>query len=72
MIQQDIKAETFKQINKLLELMDKLNEIEMDCKKYINSVDNNQLNASFQNIRETIALNHYYHINKLHIFKDIE
>lgn len=72
MIQHDIKTETFKQINKLLDLMDKLNEIEMDCKQYINSADNNQLNTSFQNIRETIALNHYYHINRLHIFKDTE
>lgn len=72
MIQHDIKTETFKQINKLLDLMDKLNEIEMDCKQYINSADNNKLNASFQNIREIIALNHYYHINRLHIFKDTE
>ena len=72
MIQHDIKTETFKQINKLLDLMDKLNEIEMDCKQYINSADNNQLNTSFKNIRKTIALNHYYHINRLHIFKDTE
>jgi len=72
MIQQDIKTKTFEQINNLLELMDRLNEIELDCKRYTQSVDNSKLNASFQTIREVIALNHYYHINRIHIFKDKE
>jgi len=69
---QDIKTKTFEQINNLLELMDRLNEIELDCKRYTQSADNSKLNSSFQTIREVIALNHYYHINKIHIFKDKE
>jgi len=59
MIQQDTKIKTFEQINNLLELMDRLNEIELDCKRYTQSVDNSKLNSSFQTIREVIALNHY-------------
>lgn len=72
MIQEEIKIKIFEEINALLKLMDKIDDIEIECYKYLNTTDTNKLHINFQNIRERLALCHYYRIDRLNIFKESE
>jgi len=65
-LNEKIVVETHNMIN----IMDQLNEMDMICKRYIESVNNDKLNESFSNIRQIIALKHYHNMDRICIFKN--